>query len=530
MSDGSTSPTERAPGATSDPIIAGAAFRVSDVRAAERALMATLPAGTLMARAAAGLARRCAVVVADRFGRVYGRTVLLLVGAGDNGGDTLYAGASLARRGAAVRALLLDPNKAHAGGLAALRAAGGRTTDSVPAEVDIALDGIVGIGGRGPLRDPAVAALDDLSRVRASDGGRPTIVAVDLPSGVEADTGVVSDDARAVHADVTVTFGCLKPAHVVGAAAPLAGFVELVDIGLRPFLPPTPLLRVASAGDIAARWPVPDADSDKYSRGVVGVATGSAETTGAAILGVAGASAGPAGMVRYAGGAAPYVRNWHPAALVSDRVADAGRVQAWVCGSGLGTDEHARGELKAVLATKVPVVLDADALTMIGDVSTSHLSDLLRDRTAAIVVTPHDREFARLAGSEPGGDRVESALGLAAKMRAVVLLKGDRTVVASPDGTAWVNTTGTPALATGGTGDVLAGLLGALLAAGLAPDRAAVAAAYVHGLAGRRAARRGPVTATRVAAALPHAVADLLDGDYFAADGLGRRSGRWKSD
>jgi ADP-dependent NAD(P)H-hydrate dehydratase / NAD(P)H-hydrate epimerase len=497
----------------SEQITAGAVFRVSEVRAAEQALMATLPTGTLMARAAAGLARRCALAVTDRFGGVYGRHVLLVVGAGDNGGDTLYAGALLARRGVAVRAVLLDPQRAHAGGLAALRAAGGRLVADVPSVVDLALDGVVGIGGHGPLRPPAAAVMDALSRVRAADGDRPTIVAVDLPSGVEADTGAVQDSAKAVHADVTVTFGCLKPAHVVGAATRLAGFVDLVDIGLGPFLPKRPALRVPNAGDVASWWPRPNTESDKYTRGVVGIATGSAATTGAAILGVSGASAGPTGMVRYAGGAAPYVREWHPAVLVSDRVADAARVQAWVCGSGLGTDDHARSELKGVLAAKVPLVLDADALTMIGDVSTSEFADLLRTRHAPLVVTPHDREFARIAGGAPGADRVESALGLAAKMRATVLLKGDRTIVASPDGTTWVNPTGTPALATGGTGDVLAGLLGSLLAAGLPPDRAAISAAYVHGLAGRAAARRGPVTATDVAAAVPEVIADLLGND-----------------
>jgi hydroxyethylthiazole kinase-like uncharacterized protein yjeF len=124
-------------------------------------------------------------------------------------------------------------------------------------------------------------------------------------------------------------------------------------------------------------------------------------------------------------------------------------------------------------------------------------------------VTPHDREFARLAGSPPGGDRVGAALRLAAQMNAVVLLKGDRTIVASPSGQAWVNPTGTPALATGGTGDVLAGLLGSLLAAGLSPQRAAAAAAYLHGLAGREAARHGPVTAADVAAALRPVIAPL---------------------
>jgi hydroxyethylthiazole kinase-like uncharacterized protein yjeF len=483
---------------------------VVDIRAAERALMATVPPGALMARAAAGLARRCSELLADRFGGVYGRRVLVLAGAGDNGGDALYAGALLARRGVMVTARLLDSDRAHADGLAALRGAGGRVTGSLPSAVDLVLDGIVGIGGRGPLRRPAAAVLNDLSRVPATDGGRPTVVAVDVPSGVEVDTGAVAGEA--VAADVTVTFGALKPALVVGAAAELAGLVDVVDIGLGPWLSAPPALRVTTAADVVTWWPRPDAMSDKYTRGVVGLATGSAEYTGAAVLSVAGASAGPAGLVRYAGGAGETVRAAHPAVIASSRVADAGRVQAWVCGSGLGTGEAAATELRAVLAASVPACLDADALTMLADARTSGTADLLRARTAPLVVTPHDREFARLAGSAPGPDRVESALALAAKMRATVLLKGARTVVAAPDGSVWVNPTGSPALATGGSGDVLAGLLGSLLAAGLAPVHAAAAAAFAHGLAGRQAARGGPVTADLVAAALRPAVRDVLGG------------------
>ena len=483
--------------------MASGAWRVAEVRAAEEALMARLPDGTLMQRAAAGLARRCAGVLADRYGAVYARRALLLVGSGDNGGDALYAGALLARRGVAVGTLLLDPDRAHAGGLAALRAAGGSTVDSAPSTVDLVVDGILGIGGHGGLRPAAAAAFSAATNVTASDGGRPAVVAVDLPSGVEADTGAVPGDA--VDADVTVTFGCLKPGLLVGEGAGRAGLVDLVDIGLSPTV--DPCLRLVDRDDVRDWWPRPNRESDKYARGVVGLATGSATYPGAAVLSVAGASAGPAGLVRYAGSAADFVRNRYPSAIVTGRVADAGRVQAWVCGSGLGTDERAKGELRAVLAAPVPVVLDADALTLLVDGS---LAESLRGRKASMVVTPHDREFTRLASERPGTDRVEAALGLAARMNATVLLKGDRTVVASPAGEVWVNPTGTSALATGGTGDVLSGLLGALLAAGLPPVRAAVAAAYAHGLAGREAARGGPVTSADVAEALRPTLATLL--------------------
>jgi hydroxyethylthiazole kinase-like uncharacterized protein yjeF len=225
------------------------------------------------------------------------------------------------------------------------------------------------------------------------------------------------------------------------------------------------------------------------------------------VLSTAGALAGPTGLVRYAGGAAERVVARHPSVIPAPRVSEAGRVQAWVCGSGLGTDDRAAAELRAVLSAPVPVVLDADALTLLVDGS---MAGRLRDRDAPIVITPHDREFARLAGEAPGADRVGAAQRLAAWINGVVLLKGDRTVVAAASGEAWVNPTGTSALATGGTGDVLAGLLGALLAARLSPVRAAVAAAYVHGLAGREAARHGPVTAADVATALRPTLASLL--------------------
>ena len=332
-----------------------------------------------------------------------------------------------------------------------------------------------------------------------------------MPSGVAVDTGHVplsaSGRPTAVRADVTVAFGALKPALVVGPAAALAGQVELVDIGLRPWLRGTPALRVTEWSDmrrlVAASWA-------RRRRSTPGAWWGwrpaRRPTPARRCSPSGGALAGPTGLVRYAGGARAEVLRQHPSVIASERVADAGRVQAWVCGSGLGTGDDAAAELRAVLAAPVPVVLDADALTLLVDGS---LADRLRGRDAPIVVTPHDREFTRLCGEEPGADRVGAALRLAAWMNAVVLLKGDRTVIGTPDGRAYVNPTGTPALATGGTGDVLAGLLGSLLAAGVPADRAAASAAYLHGLAGREAARGGPVTAPDVATALRPVLARL---------------------
>jgi hydroxyethylthiazole kinase-like uncharacterized protein yjeF len=474
------------------------AWRADDVRAAEDRLMATLPPGTLMQRAATGLARRCAELLAG-VGGVYGARVLLLVGGGNNGGDALFAGAALARRGAQVRALLLSPQRTHADGLAALRSAGGMVVADLPdSTVDLVVDGIVGIGAKGGLRGAAA----ELARRLDALAPRPIVVAVDLPSGVDVDTGAV--DGTAITADVTVTFGCLKPALVVGPAARHAGLVDCVDIGLS-FSESDPAVQVPDLEDVASWWPSPGPASDKYTRGVAGLATGSAGYPGAALLSVAGALAGPAGMVRYAGPVASDVVRAHPSVVCSQAVATAGRVQAWLVGCGIGTDAHARDEVRAVLAAPVPVVVDADAITLAGEPS---LLSALRARTAPTVVTPHDREYARLAGETVGSDRLMAARVLAQRLGVVTLLKGDRTVVAHPDGRAWVNPTGTPALATAGTGDVLAGLLASLLASGLPAERAAVAAAYAHGLAGREAGPL-PVTAPDVAAALPSVIGSL---------------------
>lgn len=445
---------------------------VAAVRAAERELLGRLPPGTLMQRAAAGLARRCAALL----GSAYGARVVLLVGSGDNGGDALYAGARLARRGAAVRALPLS-ERIHPGGLAALRAAGGRL--GRPADLagaDLVLDGIVGIGGSGPLRPAAAELIDRLAA---------PVVAVDVPSGVAADDGRVPGPA--VSAEVTVSFGALKPGLVVAPGAQYAGLVELVDIGLGPYLPAA-ALSVLDADDVAERLPVPGPESDKYRRGVLGVVAGSDRYPGAAVLATGGAVRAGAGMVRYVGPARPaeLVRTRWPEAVVTvGWPADAGRVQAWVAGPGLGTDADAERALRQVLGTDLPVLVDADGITLL----TRHRD--LWGRAAPTLLTPHAGELARLLGVEPAAveaDRLGQARRAAAQVGATVLLKGSTTLVLAPDGTGRVNPTGSGWLATAGSGDVLSGGCGALLAAGLDPVDAGSCGAFLHGLAGQLAA------------------------------------------
>ncbi|MGY2129898.1 NAD(P)H-hydrate dehydratase [Blastococcus sp. SYSU DS0617] len=477
-------------------------YTAEEVRAAEAPLLAATAEGALMERAAAGLASVCGRLL----GAVYGRRVALLVGSGNNGGDALLAGARLAGRGARVTAVLLDPERAHPAGLSALRRAGGRVLAAADpaaqqpiARADLVLDGMLGIGGRGGLRRNAV----ELAWA-AADGAGIT-VAVDVPSGIDASTGEV--DGVAFPALHTVTFGAVKRGLVVGEGRGHAGQVHLVDIGLGPHLPAATAWQLTDA-DVAARLEPPSAGDDKYSQGVVGVLAGSATYPGAAVLCTGAALRTRPGLVRYAGGAAEGVRAAWPEALVTEGgPGDAGRVQAWVVGPGGGTDDAARAALAEVLATDLPVLVDADALTLL-----AREPDLVRRRSAPTVLTPHDREFERF-GTPVGTDRIGAARRLAADLGAVVLLKGDATVVADPGGTTFVNGTGTADLATAGTGDVLSGIAGAVLATqgttGLDTAEAAAVAAHVHGRAGRLAAWRGPLIAGDLVRRLPEAVGQV---------------------
>jgi ADP-dependent NAD(P)H-hydrate dehydratase / NAD(P)H-hydrate epimerase len=467
-------------------------FTAAQVRGAEQAAMAGLRPGVLMQRAATGLATVCLGLL----GRAHGVRVVLLVGSGDNGGDALFAGAALAARGAQVTAVLLAPDRAHADGRTALLRAGGRTGSAESlARADLVLDGIVGIGGSGGLRDDAVAL------VRAAVAGPGLLVAVDVPSGVAADTGDVPGEA--FPAQHTVTFGAVETGLVVGTGRGYAGTLHLVDIALGAHLPAPDAEQLTDA-DVAVHLDPPGAGDDKYSRGVVGVIAGSATYPGAGVLCTGAALRARPGLVRYAGTAAEGVRAAWPEALVtSGRPGAAGRVQAWVVGPGMGTDDAARSVLAEVLATDLPVVVDADALTLV-----AQHPELVGDRTAPTVLTPHDREFARLFG-EVGGDRVAATRRGATALRCTVLLKGDATVVADADGTTYVNATGSSWLATAGTGDVLAGVLGAFLSTGLAPAEAAAVAAHVHGRAGQLAAERGPLIAGDLVRSLPRTLARL---------------------
>lgn len=532
------------------------AFTAADVRAAEEPLLATERgfAGGLMHRAATALALQVRRVLQERSGgrgAVAGATVVGLVGAGNNGGDALHALALLARHGVRPVAVLVG-DRAHEGGLAALRAAGGRVlrldAEDDPAWLgdalaeaagaDVVLDGLLGIGARGGLRGTAAEVVQLLAEVlgqlddaggRTTAGGssvgarrtaalRPAVVAVDLPSGIDVDAGGVPGPV--LPADLTVTFGLPKPGLLLPPAAHLVGRLEVVDLGLAPVLADRAVAAAVArleAGDVAALWPVPGAGAHKYSRGVVGVVAGTSTYPGAAVLTVAGAQGAGCGMVRYVG--PDRVRDAvvaaHPEVVTGGDAAV--RVQAWVLGPGLdpGDEEQAgraRAALRSAVEEHLPVVVDAGAL------------GLLPDRVPPnVVLTPHAGELARLLQArwvDVDREQVEAeplrwAREAQERTGATVLLKGAVTVVVGPH-RVYAQADAPPWLATAGAGDVLAGVLGALLAGRAdleAPDdaaRLAAAAACVHGLAAHRANPGGPVTAGDVARALPATAAAVL--------------------
>lgn len=449
-----------------------------EMRAADAAALAEVSHETLVRRAGTAVG----VAALAMLGGSYGRRVVVVAGKGSNGADGRVAAQFLERRGA--RVTVLDASALGDG--AALPAC------------DLVIDGAYGTGFRGSYVAPRVP-------------GGALVLAIDIPSGVDADTGEASGDA--VRADGTVTFAALKPGLLQGAGPARCGRVEVADIGIG--FPP-PAASLLDDGDVAALLPARERGVNKWTNAVA-VAAGSIGMEGSAILCSRGAMAGGAGMIRLGSPGDPTaawpteaVRMHLPAAGWSGAFLEAAsKCKAIVVGPGLGTDDAVGDEIRAVVANApVPLVIDADALTALGDVSAART--LLDKRSAPSVLTPHDGEYARLTGSAPGDDRLAAARGLAEAVGAVVLLKGPLTAVARPGGghpDVLLADAGGPALATAGSGDVLGGIIGAFLARGVAAREATALAAHVHG----RAASLGP-SAGLVAGDLPALVARFLSG------------------
>jgi NAD(P)H-hydrate epimerase len=338
------------------------------------------------------------------------------------------------------------------------------------------------------------------------------VVAVDIPSGVPSDSGELGWDA--VDAALTVTFAAPKYGHVLAPACDHVGAMIVADIGIPAAViaQTSPSLWLAEEPDVAKAYPPRPPGAHKGTFGHVLVTAGAVGKTGAAILAATGALVSGVGLVTVAtpAPALPMVAHGRPELMTEplpvtgsgalDREAAASATSlarkrdALVIGPGLGADAHVREFVRDVLrAYEGPVLVDADGLNALaGTDRIPRATDVLR-RSAPVVVTPHPGEMARLVGAptaEVQRRRLETARAFAVETGAVVVLKGQRTIVARPDGAACVNPTGNPGMATGGTGDVLSGIVGALLARGLDGWTAAVAGVYLHGAAGDDAALR----------------------------------------
>jgi NAD(P)H-hydrate epimerase len=494
------------------PAMEDALLTSEQMRRVDQAAVASgVPGVELMEAAGAAVARR----VAERWSR---RPVLVLCGPGNNGGDGFVAARLLADAGWPVRVGLLG-GISRLEGDAAHHAAkwGGMTVDADPSLLESAglvVDALFGSGLSRPLDGLA----GDL--VRALDASGIPVCAVDVPSGLSADTGEVLGAAAA--ADETVTFCRRKPGHLLAPGRQLCGVLTVADIGIPEAALDAVSPRVFrnAPGQWLDHYPWCRTDTHKYRRGHVLVLGGAVQTGAARLAAMAAARAG-AGLVTvaapdaawpiYAGAltsvmALPFQGTAGFRALLADE-----RRNVVILGPGAGVSPETRQYARMALDTGRGVVLDADAITIFaGDAG--ELSAAVR---GPCVLTPHEGEFARLFSLD--GDKLTRARLAARQSGAVVVLKGSDTVVAAPDGRAVINDNAPPELATGGSGDVLSGLIGGLMAQGMAPFPAAAAAVWLHGEA---AHGFGPGL---IAEDLPAALPAVLRRLRTLADGAGQR-------
>ncbi|HEY5317695.1 MAG TPA: NAD(P)H-hydrate dehydratase [Solirubrobacteraceae bacterium] len=475
-----------------------------------------MPGVELMERAGTGLAELVAELASA--GRI-----AVVCGKGNNGGDGLVAARVLRERGREVDVLLLGAADDYRDDARAnLDRLPGRPPQPFGAAAltgaAAVVDAMLGTGFAGEPREPVAGAIEEVNAAR----DRSVLVACDVPSGVDASTGMVS--GAAVRAHATATFHAAKPGLWIAPGKQHAGAVRVVDIGIPPGGPADPRIGLIDSG-VSEGIPRRGVASTKFAAGSVLVCGGSPGLTGAPCMASQSAMRAGAGYVTACVPASLHaifegrllevmtvaLRDsegaLHPTA-VGEAVERAARVDAVVLGPGLGRDpgavRFARGLASAL---ELPLLIDADGLN-------AHAGELgaLADRTAATVLTPHPGELGRLLGIESKAvqaRRLECARRAAAEAKAIVVLKGDDTIVAQPDGRVAVSRGGAPALATAGTGDVLSGVIGAFLAKGMDPFHAACAGVFVHVNAGRQAAATiGPegVIASDVIDALPRAI------------------------
>lgn len=499
-----------------------------------------MPGVALMENAGAAVARETEQLL----GGLADRKICIFCGRGNNGGDGFVAARHLANSNAKVKVFLLGEAAGLKGDAAlyagVLTAMGMEIAELITerdwdkarmatAFADCLIDALTGTGFQGDVKDSLALAIDTLNR-----SGKK-VVSVDLPSGVNADTGQIK--GLAVKATLTVTFGFPKPGLVLYPGAEYAGKVTVHSIGLPiPALVTAPIQQtLLTAAYIRRLLPKRRSDSHKGLHGHTGIIAGSQGFSGAAVLCATGALRAGAGLVTLAvgnslcgavegklteamvrvlpeaGGGAIGLK----AAATVDELSAQWDVLA--IGPGLGRHPETWAAVREIVKNcEKPLVIDADGLNaLVGYMDVLHQTECLA------VLTPHPGEMARLTGLSPlqiNQDRIGVARRLAQQSGSIIVLKGAPTVVAFPDGDVYINSTGNPGLATGGTGDVLTGVIAAFIAQGLSSHEAALAGVYVHGLAADIVARDGMagMLAGDIARALPAAIMGLTtDGQHI---------------
>ena len=510
----------------------------SEMQALDRATIETfgLPGETLMETAG-----RTASRLLDAEFPVKGKRLVILVGPGNNGGDGFVMGRILAGRGGLPHVLLAVSGELLTGDaktqrdrfLAVCPSGVTEITEKTHLEkasdwisqADILVDALFGVG----LVRPVEGRFAGLIRL-ANQSPAPT-VSVDIPSGISADTGGVLGSA--IKADATTTFAFAKPGHFLEPGRTHTGHLAIADIGIpKPMeasLPASTLLLTSEWAK--SRLPERSAESHKGNFGHVLIVAGNDGTAGAASLCAHGCHRMGPGLVTLLTRTTSPLPGLFPETMVK-RLESAADLEAQMngkrviaAGPGMGTDKTAAELLSRILATDLPLVLDADALTLLA--GSRDLTRQLAKRSVETVLTPHPGEMARLTGNSPEEiqkDRIRTARNLAGALSCHVVLKGATTVISHPDGTAGLNPTGNSGMATGGSGDVLCGILAGLIAQGVTPGIAAGLGTFLHGLAADQIASRTPAgyLPSEVAAMLPSTLALLSsqNGPVFAKEVL----------
>ena len=453
-----------------------ALYSVTELRAIEQIAQRDLPAGTLMARAGAAAA---AHIGALRTGKRL--SIGVFAGPGNNGGDGYVAAAELrVARHDVTCVQLLKPASAEArNAFASWRATDGLTRTDLPTrkKFDVIVDAMLGIGLTRPLQGELFNAALWINAQRAH------IVALDVPSGLDADRGTWVGAVEGVRASSTITFIGDKPGLHTGDGVDAAGAIVVNTLDIQTASSKTALTGPSAFAEIAAPR---RRNTHKGTYGSTLIIGGGAGMVGAALLAARAALRIGAGRVYVDCIGVPEFRvDPCQPELIFRPSASMENLNSIVIGCGLGQDDAARRSLQWALDSDASLVIDADALNLLS--RGPALGDCVSARNVTTVLTPHPLEAARLlavTAQDIQLDRIASARELATRYQSIVVLKGAGTVIARPDGRCAINSTGGPALATAGSGDVLAGLLGGLLAQGFDPWQATQAAVWLHGCAG----------------------------------------------